>query len=102
MKIEPTPIQLGRARGYGGGGSVSVERLIKALNEVRSRFPTPEGINDSQDTAPSKRIARIVPKYKKAVDGPILAMEIGLKTIRTNCPRFCEWVTRLESLGNPV
>ncbi len=82
------------------GASMGVtEQNIKELNKVRSRFPTPEDINDHQETAPSKWIARIVPKYKKVVDGPILAKKITLKTIRMKCPRFCEWVTRLESLG---
>ena len=77
-------------------------RGIMQLREVRSQFSTPEDINDNPDTAPSKRIARIVPRYDKAVDGPLVAMEIGLETIRAECPRFGEWVTRLESLGSPV
>ncbi len=182
MKIEPIPILLRRASSHGGGGNVSVERLVSEmvhlswsfdavtslvdfygfrgkgertvdeleehlgqeirrnvpnrktvipyvqkhefegllfsdvtafraarasnqsimqLREVRSRFPTPEDINDNLDTAPSKRITQIIPGYKKAVNGPILAMEIGLKTMRAECQRFHEWVKTLESLGRP-
>ena len=41
-------------------------------------FPTPEDINDSSDTAPSKRIQETIRGYKKVVDGPLLAMEVGL------------------------
>ena len=72
---------------------------IQDLQNIRSQFPTPEDINDNKDTAPSKRIAKVIPRYKKTVYGPLLAMEIGLDKIRAECPRFNGWVTKLESLG---
>lgn len=75
-------------------------KSIQALQNIRSQFQTPEDINDNRDTAPSKRIKKIVPRYKKKVDGPLLAMEMGLDKIRTECPRFNGWVTSLESLGS--
>ena len=74
-------------------------KSIQALQNIRSQFQTPEDINDNSETAPSKRIKKIVPRYKKKVDGPLLAMEMGLDKIRTECPRFNVWVTSLESLG---
>lgn len=73
---------------------------IQNLRDIRSQFPTPEDINDSKDTAPSKRIKKVIPRYNKKVDGPLLAMEMGLAAIRAECPRFNDWVTSLESLGN--
>lgn len=73
---------------------------IQVLQNIRSQFQTPEDINDNSETAPSKRIKKIVPRYKKKVDGPLLAMEMGLDKIRTECPRFNGWVTSLESLGS--
>ena len=69
------------------------------LRAVRAQFTNPEDINDHPETAPSKRIAGVIPKYKKVVHGPMLAEEIGLATIRAECPRFDAWVTRLQSLG---
>lgn len=72
---------------------------IQALRNIRLQFKTPEDINDNKDTAPSKRIEKVIPRYKKTVDGPLLAMEIGLVKIRAECPRFNGWVTSLESLG---
>ena len=69
------------------------------LRAVREQFATPEDINDHPLTAPSKRIASIIPRYGKVLHGPILAGEIGLDTIRAECPRFNAWMTRLESLG---
>ena len=73
---------------------------IQALRNIRSQFPTPEDINDNENTAPSKRIKKVIPQYEKKVDGPLLAMEIGLDKIRTECSRFDDWVTSLESLGS--
>ena len=72
---------------------------VDALRGIRSQFPTPEDINDNSNTAPSKRIVKLIPRYQKVVDGSLLAEEIGLETIRAACPRFNAWVTRLEALG---
>ena len=72
--------------------------LVEKLSAIRSNFPTPEEINDDKDTHPSKRIQDLMPSYQKRVDGPFLAGEMGLSTIRNECPRFGEWIARLESL----
>lgn len=71
----------------------------EALRAIRRQFATPEDINDSPATAPSKRIAQLIPRYDKPVHGPDLATEMGLDIIRQECVRFNEWLTRLESLG---
>ena len=78
---------------------VATGPLVEELAEVRSRFPNPEDINDNADTAPSKRIKSIVPGYQKVVDGVLIARETGLDAIRAACPRFAEWLAKLESLG---
>ena len=74
------------------------EESVTQLSKVRSQFSTPEDINDDPNTAPSKRIANAMPSYRKRLDGPPIAREIGLDVIREECPRFQEWVRRLESL----
>ena len=71
---------------------------ISALRAILSAFPNPEDINDNPDTAPSKRLKGVISRYRKVVDGLLLAEKIGLVTIRTKCPRFNDWLTRLESL----
>lgn len=82
------------------GGLIDVpDESVAALRTVRVRFPTPEDINDDPDTAPSKRIVGAIPRYQKAVHGPQVAMAMGLAAIRAECPRFNEWVSRLESLS---
>ena len=71
---------------------------VAALRAVRAQFPTPEDINDHYDTAPSRRIERVIDVYNKRMDGPLLAEDMGLATIRSECPRFDNWVASLESL----
>ena len=73
---------------------------VRQLHQIRSSFPTPEDINDNPQTAPSKRIEQIIPRYNKPAHGFLISESIGLDTIRAECPRFDEWLTRLESLGN--
>ena len=76
------------------------EEAVTELQRVRSRFVTPEDINDSSNTAPSKRIEKVIPRYNKRVAGSQIAMDIGLDAIRAECPRFDRWVMQLESLGD--
>ena len=71
---------------------------VQKLRRIRHQFPTPEDINDSSTTAPSKRIRIWIPRYDKRVNGPDVAAEIGLCRIRAECPRFNQWLTHLESL----
>jgi hypothetical protein len=71
--------------------------LEAAFKTIRDRFPTPEDINDSPDTAPSKRVRDLVPGYEKPLLGSLAALEIGLDCIRRECPHFGEWLAQLES-----
>lgn len=80
-------------------GDIIPANAPEALRAIRGRFATPEDINDSPATAPSKRIAQLIPDYDKPVHGPDLATAMGLDIIRQECVRFNEWLTRLESLG---
>ena len=69
------------------------------LQKIRDQFTTPEEINDSADTAPSKRIEQLVPGYQKPLLGILAALEIGLEPIRTSCPHFNAWLNRLEGIA---
>ncbi len=73
---------------------------LRQLHQIRSHFTTPEDINDNPQTAPSKRIQEIIPRYNKPAHGYLVAESIGLETLRAECPRFNEWLVQLESLGN--
>ncbi|BCH60317.1 hypothetical protein RvVAR0630_29410 [Agrobacterium vitis] len=60
------------------------------LNPLRSvsMSTAPEDINDSPQTAPSKRILAAMPGYQKTFHGPIIAGDIGLG--RTLINRVCK------------
>lgn len=77
-----------------------IERRDLAMKflAIRQGFESPEDINDSVHTAPSKRIVELFPRYQKPLFGPLAAIEIGLPTIRKECPHFNHWLKRLESL----
>ena len=66
------------------------------FHRIREQFPTPEDINDSPKTAPSKRLRQLIPRYQKPLLGVLAALEIGLPKIRQECPHFNDWLTRLE------
>lgn len=77
-----------------GIGRSSLEAAFKT---IRDQFPTPEDINDSPVTAPSKRVQDLVPGYEKPLLGSLAALEIGLSCIRRECPHFDWWLVQLES-----
>ena len=70
--------------------------LSPKFQAIRDAFATPEEINDSPITAPSKRIVNLVPGYEKPLMGTLAVLEIGLDAIREECPLFRAWIERLE------
>ena len=73
--------------------------LADQFQAIRNGFANPEEINDSPETAPSKRVERLIPGYQKPLAGAQAAVAIGLDAIRRECPHFDEWVHRLEEAG---
>lgn len=71
--------------------------VLEPLIDVR-QHTLPEDINDSVETAPSKRILKVMPSYQKTFHGPLIACDIGLDTIRAECPHFDAWLARIEGL----
>ncbi len=79
--------------------SLNCFEVESQLYTIRNSFQTPEHINDSPETAPSKRIEEIFPRYEKLLFGNIAALEIGIDSMRAQCPHFSDWLTRLESVA---
>ncbi len=73
--------------------------LAPRLQAIRDAFGSPEEINDSPITAPSKRVTDLIPNYQKPLLGTLAVLEIGLDAIRSECRQFNEWVERLEALA---
>lgn len=74
---------------------------IQELVELVSTYDSPELIDDGFDTAPSKRIADLIPEYAgaKVSAGPIVARNVGLHVIRSKCRHFGRWLGTLEGLA---
>jgi hypothetical protein len=78
-------------------------RQIDALAQDAGKLlATPELIDDGQHTAPSKRIEKQFSDYPHAKpEAPVaIATVIDLSLIRSKCPHFNEWLTRLEQLNS--
>ena len=65
---------------------------------IRNSFDTPEHIDDSPLSAPSKRIQKIFPRYRKVQMGERAIRAITLRKIRQECPLFNAWLAELENL----
>ncbi|WP_211193645.1 DUF4276 family protein [Pyxidicoccus fallax] len=72
---------------------------LQQLQKIRGAFETPEHINDSPETAPSKRLLQLFPRYDKTFFGPAAVSRIGLEAVRRECPHFASWLTTLERLS---
>ena len=75
------------------------EKSAAKFVRIREEFGTPEEINDSPQTAPSKRVESVFPFYKKPFHGAVAAKRVTVEKMLDECPHFKEWVTWLQSLG---
>lgn len=76
---------------------ISSKDLMR-IKEIRNQFDSPELINNSPETAPSKRVQAVYPQYGKITDGINIALDMGLDTIRKECNHFDDWLKKIESL----
>jgi hypothetical protein len=74
------------------------ERKLEKLNRMALQYDSPELINNSPQTAPSKRILSELENYEKPLHGPIAVQNIGLEKIRNLCPHFNEWISYIEKI----
>ena len=73
-------------------------KIVISLGDQAQKYESPEDINDSPQTAPSKRILAAMPNYQKTVHGPLIACAIGLDAMRVACPHFHKWLEKMETL----
>lgn len=90
LMVEPD-----RLLGMYPDGQTGINRLKRDIQGMN-----PEEINETPQTAPSKRIIQHLPDYEgqKAQVGPLVAEDIGLNLLRQRCPHFNDWITQLENL----
>ncbi|WP_182075087.1 DUF4276 family protein [Deefgea sp. CFH1-16] len=76
------------------GSAVTLANMQEAVRRCRSS----ELVNDSSQTSPSHRMKSLFAVYDKKLLGPDIVELAGLAAIRSECPRFDGWLSRLESL----
>ena len=75
------------------------QALIQWAESILEDFnASPEKINDSTTTAPSKRLEKNT-IYRKTTHGPNIAKEIGIDAIRQKCGGFDAWLHSMEELA---
>jgi len=80
-----------------------MRRIKSEMEAIRKMFTTPEHINGSNKTAPSKRLEEIIPYYRKHKAGRSgfswrVPKEIGISKIREECSHFNNWISTIEVL----
>ena len=79
-------------------GTIFIVISFYAIFKIRNEFETPEHINNSIATAPSKRIKRLFNQYDKVIHGSLITLEVGIDKICKECNLFDAWVNQLKSI----
>lgn len=76
------------------------ENTVSDLNKIIEKFEgNPELINNSTDTALSKRILKIIPSYQKTIHGYKGLEKIGLLELENKCIHFKEWLDKIRDIA---
>lgn len=75
-------------------GSDGVQALSRDIGGLK-----PEEVNETKEGAPSKRLTRFLPGYRKRDMGVNVTKRIGCAHLRTTCPHFAAWLSGLEAMG---
>ena len=65
------------------------------LLNIFDEFPDPEMIDQGTETSPSHRLIKIIPAYRKVIQGNAIAEKIGIEQIRQNNKHFNDWIEQL-------
>jgi len=77
---------------------ITDENNVRKVTEIRESAESPEHINNSLETAPSKRLEAIISNYAKVKNGTILAKDMGIDVIMRECKHFAEWIEKIKNL----
>jgi hypothetical protein len=76
---------------------IASKSQLDELANIRRRHETPEHINEKYETAPSRRIIGVLPKYQKLQDGIAIAESITVDRIAAECRHFANWLDKLTA-----
>lgn len=72
--------------------------VINEIQKIKTKYLTPEHINNSPETAPSKRLEKLIPNYAKIKNGTLISKEIGIDKILAECVHFRTWIEQIKNL----
>ena len=87
-------------KGFENIPKITGKQLYEILT-IMANYPNPELINDMPQTAPSKRLERIIPHYNKVLHGNYIILDNTLAVTLAKCPRFKNWLQSLVISLNP-
>ena len=67
---------------------IANDHVVSRIQTIRDGYPTPEHINNSPETAPSKRLKALIPNYTKIKNGTLLSKDMGIDIIMAQCPHL--------------
>ena len=74
---------------------IAEQAIVSEIKKIRASFMTPEHINNSPETAPSKRLEKLIPGYAKIKNGLLISENIGIDLLLTECPHFSQWIKEI-------
>lgn len=76
---------------------VDEDEQLKSIEDTINSYHNAEEINGGPETAPSKRLQHIF-GYEKVHDSHLIMEGLSVEQIRDHCPRFNEWVRKIEGI----
>lgn len=77
---------------------ITDSKAVEKLQVIRENAESPEHINNSIHTAPSKRIKQIISDYTKVRQGIIIAKSIGMHKLLQECKHFANWIQKIQNI----
>jgi len=71
--------------------------VVFEVRKARDDYATPEHINNSPETSPSKRLEKMIPNYPKVKNGLLISKEIGIDKIILECKNFANWIETIKN-----
>lgn len=77
---------------------ITDDDTVAEIQRMRDEAMSPEHINNSPETAPSKRLESLMPNYAKVKNGTLLSKKMGIDAILKECKHFSEWIEKIKRL----
>lgn len=77
---------------------IADNKTVEKIQQMRDEAVSPEHINNSPETAPSKRLQALIPNYAKVKNGALLSKKIGIDNILSECKHFADWVEKMKTV----